>query len=62
MQQNDSCKRGGRSEDWLKEGAEMSRRTYMHSPWTRTMVWGLPKGVGGTWESKWGKIRTAVIA
>ena len=28
-----------------------SQRTYMHDPWTQTMVWGLPKEVGGAGQS-----------
>ena len=26
---------------------QSSQRTYMHDPWTRTTVWGLPEGVHG---------------
>ena len=28
----------GRGEDWMKEGGEISQRTYMHHPWTHTRM------------------------
>ena len=35
---------GGRGPD--ERRGRISQRTYMHDPWTETMVWGLPEGWG----------------
>ena len=37
MEQTDSCKRGGRGGDWVKEGEGISQRTCIHDPWTWPM-------------------------
>ena len=40
-----------------------NQRSSTHDPWTRTMTWGLPEGVGyAGWRGAKGKIRTTVIA
>ena len=31
----------------MKEGEDISKRTYMNDPWTQTMVWGLTMEVEG---------------
>lgn len=38
MEQIDSCQRGGRMGEWMKEGEGMSQRTYMNNPWTQVTV------------------------
>ena len=34
----DSCQKGGRGEDWMKEGDRISQRTSLHKPQTQTTV------------------------
>ena len=46
----------GQSRDWMKEGEVFSQRTYMHDPWTWTMVWGLMVGMWGCEGSKGEKL------
>lgn len=59
MEQTNSCQRGGRRRDWIKEGEGIiSQRTYIRHPWTQTTVWwwleqGWWLGGGGQREEKW---------
>ena len=39
-------KTGGAGREWRKEWEGISRRTYIHDPWTWTALWGLTTGVG----------------
>ena len=39
MEQIDSCQRGGRLGEWVKEAEGMSQRTCMHNLWTQITVW-----------------------
>ena len=46
--------RGARGEgDWMKEDEGIGQRTYLHGPWTWTMVWFEGWGVGSGW--RWAK-------
>lgn len=49
MGQTDKCQRGGGEGDKVKEGEGISQRAYMHSRWTRTIVWGEPREGRGGW-------------
>ena len=60
MEQTDSCQRGGRG-DWMKDGEQISQRTFMQDPWTRTMIWGLAEGVGCGAGWRWAKGKKAGI-
>ena len=62
MGQIDSCQKGLRGGDWMKESEEMSQRTQMHGPYTQTAVWGWPEGRGQDCMevSKGGNIGTAI--
>ena len=47
----------------MREGEEMSQRTYMHDPQTQTSVWGWPEGSGGLGGGGqgWGEMGTSVV-
>ena len=53
MEQADSGKRGGR--DRIKEGEEISQRTYMKDPWTWTAFWEWTMEVGDGLGGEGGK-------
>ena len=39
----------GEGKDQMKDGEEISQRTFMHNPWTWTMKWGWSQGEERDW-------------
>ena len=52
----------GQERDWLKEGGEISQRTYMYNPLTQTAVsrWQEGWGVGTGWRRAKGEVEMEI--